>query len=143
MQIRAFIVLAAVIAAPYRLMAAEVPKPGALEECGAYSQAGMRECLAKKSRESAFALKQAESKAVAAIAKWDEDAKYVALAKEKLKASDAAFERYREAQCALAASLGGGAIGNALEIRRLACVTDLNRLRAESVSAAATALPSR
>jgi len=141
MQMTAIILLAAVTVVPCRLIAAEVQKSGVLEECGAYSQAGMRECLAKKSSESASALKQAERKATATLSNWDEDAKYVALAKDKLKASDAAFERYREAQCAFVASLGGGAIGNALEIRSLACVIDLNRFRGESVSTAVTSLP--
>lgn len=143
MQMKAFVLFVALVAAPCGLMAADMQTSSVLEECSAYSQAGMRECLAKKSRESASSLKQAESKVVAALSKWDEDEKYIALAREKRKASDAAFERYREAQCAFAASLGGGAIGNALETRRLACVVDLNRMRTESLTTAISALPLR
>lgn len=50
----------------------------------------------------------------------DEDAKYIGLAKEKLRASSKAHKQYPDAQCAFTSSLGGGAIGNALELRRLA-----------------------
>lgn len=143
MQMKTSLFLLALIVAPCRSMAADVENSSALEECAAFSQAGMRECLAKKSNESAAALKQAERKAATVLSKWDDDAKYIALATERLKASDTAFERYRDAQCAFAASLGGGSIGNALEIRRLACIVDLNRVRAESISATVMILPLR
>lgn len=105
----------------------------AREECSAYSQAGMRECLAKKAHNSEGALRQVEEKTISALSEWDEDAKYIALSKEKLRAANAAFAHYREAQCAFAASLGGGAIGNALEIGRLACVVELNNRRVEQL----------
>ena len=111
----------------------------ALEECGAYSQAGMRECLAKKSDESHAALKRAEEQAIAGLSKWDEDAKFIARAKEKLRASS----KYRDAQCAFATSLGGGAIGNALEMRRLSCLIGLNIERAKQLTNDASTLPSK
>jgi len=44
-------------------------------------------------------------------------------------------------QCALAAALGGGAIGNALEIRRLACEAELNAWRADQLQRALVDLP--
>lgn len=116
---------------------------GALEQCGAHSEAGMRECLAKMSYESSTALKRAEAQAIAALSKWDEDAKYVSIAKEKLKASSKAYEQYRDAQCAFASSLGGGAIGNALEMRRLSCLVGLNAARTKQLSTDSSTLPAR
>lgn len=80
----------------------------ALDECNAYPQAGMRECLASKVSASTAALKQAENE-----------------------------------HCAFAASLGGGAIGSALEIKRLACVLELNLGRGEQLRTAASTLPSK
>ena len=103
----------------------------------------MRECLAKKSSESNAALKRAEKQAITALSKWDEDAKFINLAKKKLRASSKAYERYRDAQCAFASSLGGGAIGNALEMRRLSCVVGLNNERAKQLAKDASALPSK
>lgn len=115
----------------------------ALEECGANSQAGMRECLTKKSRESQAALRRAERQAVAALSKWEEDERFIKLAKAKLIASSKAYEQYRDAQCALAYTLGGGAIGNALELRRLSCLVELNRARTKQLNADLSALPSK
>jgi hypothetical protein len=100
----------------------------------------MRECLEKESRASNAALKQAEEQAAAAISKWDEDARLIDLAKKKLRASNKAFEQYRDAQCAFAYSLGGGAIGNALEMRRLACRIELDMERIKQLNADMSAL---
>jgi hypothetical protein len=113
----------------------------AREECSAYSQAGMRDCLAEKARASEIALKRAEGKARSKLGKWIEDAKYVSLAKARLEASNKEFVRYREIQCAFNSSLGGGAIGNALEIMRLACVFELNARRAEQIRSITMDLP--
>lgn len=114
---------------------------GALEECGAFPQAGMRDCLAKKYRESTTALMRAEKQVLASLSKWDEDARYINLAKGKLNASSKAYQLYREDQCAFAASLGGGAIGNALELRRLACLVGMNAERTKQLLASASGLP--
>ncbi|MCW7540459.1 DUF1311 domain-containing protein [Aquabacterium sp. A7-Y] len=113
----------------------------ALEECGAHPQAGMRECLQQKARDSEAALKRAEENASQTISKWDEDAKYVAKARSTLKASNKAFSQYREAHCAHVATLAGGAAGNALEMRRLACVLELNGGRARQLSDTTSELP--
>ncbi|MDP3671415.1 MAG: lysozyme inhibitor LprI family protein [Telluria sp.] len=115
----------------------------ALEGCGALSQAGMRACLEGKSQESATALKQAENKAVDTLSKWDEDAKYIFLAKQRLTASSKAYEQYREAQCAFASSIGGGAIASALELRRLACLIGLNTRRTAHIRAMVSSLPTK
>lgn len=114
-----------------------------LEECSAYSQAGIRECLAKKVNESATSLKQAENEAQTAVSRWDEDARYIVVAERKLKASTKAFAAYRKAQCVFAAALGGGAAGNALEIGRLACVYELNIVRAGQLRSAVASLPKK
>ena len=103
----------------------------------------MHDCLEKKARESDKTLKDAERNAVNALAKWDEDASYISQAKTKLHSSSKAFERYREAQCAFAASMGGGAIGKALDMRRLACIAELNDRRSEQLRAAVSDLPRR
>jgi uncharacterized protein YecT (DUF1311 family) len=94
-------------------------------------------------QKTAIALNAAEQKAMGALSKWDEEPKYVAAAKEKLRASNAAFAQYREAQCALAYSLGGGAIGNALDIRRLACAIEQNSKRVAELAAAVSRVPSK
>jgi C4-dicarboxylate-specific signal transduction histidine kinase len=111
------------------------------EECSALSQAGMLDCLATKAENSQKALRQAEEKVVGTLSKWDEDNKYVNRAKAKLAASNKEFSKYLETQCEFAASLGGGAIGAALKMRRLACVAELNNRRAEQLRDAVSDLP--
>jgi uncharacterized protein YecT (DUF1311 family) len=146
-QISSFIIVVGALALTGHsgaVRAAEIQSErGAVEQCGAHSEAGMPECLAKMSYESSTALKHAEAQAIAALSKWDEDAKYVNLAKEKLKASSKAYERYRDAQCAFASSLGGGAIGNALEMRRLSCLVGMNARRIKQLDADSSTLPAR
>lgn len=130
--------------APGRTVAADLQgESTVLEQCGAFSEAGMRDCLATKVAASSAALQRAEDQTFVALSKWDEDAKYVVSAQGKLRASSKAFAQYREAQCAFTSSLGGGAIGNALEIRRLACVAGLNAVRAQQLDANAVSLKSK
>lgn len=136
-------ILTAALLLPLVSTGAPAGNPGVLAECGALSQAGMRECLAKKASASQASLRRAESDAAAALGRWDEDAKYAASAKRKLDASNKAFEKYRETQCAFASSLGGGAIRNALELRRLSCTIDLNNSRASALSSSIAKLPRR
>lgn len=111
------------------------------EECSAYSQAGMRDCLARKAEDSEQALKKAENAVSASLSRWDEDPKYIGMAKTKLAVNDKDFARYRESRCDFAASLSGGAAGNAHEIRRLVCVAELNNRRAAQLGDALTDLP--
>ncbi|GKT22512.1 lysozyme inhibitor LprI family protein [Acidovorax sp. SUPP3334] len=114
------------------------------EECSAAgSQVGMRDCLRDKARESENSLKDAQAKALRTIATWDEDAKYVRATKDRLAAAELAFSRYRETECAFQASLGGGAIGAALELQRLACTAALNQQRAQDLSRSVSSLPQR
>lgn len=111
------------------------------EECSAFSQSGMRDCLVKTAETSQKALRQAEEMVAGTLSKWDEDSKYVSLAKARLAASSKEFARYRDAHCAFSLSLGGGAAGNALDMRRLACVSELNNRRAQQLRDAVSDLP--
>jgi uncharacterized protein YecT (DUF1311 family) len=112
-------------------------------DCDAYSQADMRECLMEKSVRSADELRQAVASVNDAIAKWDEDTKFILTARRQFENSNQAFVRFRDAQCSWSVALGGGAIGNALAIRRLRCVSDLNHARAHELANMAENLPSR
>ncbi|WP_241754463.1 lysozyme inhibitor LprI family protein [Cupriavidus basilensis] len=121
---------------------APVPGERALrEECSAFSQAGMRDCLAKNAQDSQKALRNIEEEAVSALSRWDEESRYVSQAKAKLAASNREFSRYRDSQCEFSASLSGGGAGNAHEIRRLACVSEFNNRRAEQLRDAVSDLP--
>ncbi|MBC8723863.1 DUF1311 domain-containing protein [Paraburkholderia sp. 31.1] len=111
------------------------------EECSAFSQAGMRDCLAEKAEASQKALSRAEQKMAGTLSKWDEDNKYVNQAKAKFVASNRKFAEYRKTQCEFAASLSGGGAGSAQEVRRLACVSELNNRRAQQLRDAASDLP--
>lgn len=115
----------------------------AREECSDNSQDGMRECLAKKAQASTAELAKAEQRVRAAIAKWDEDAQYLERAKARLDAASKQFAQYRDAQCAFNASLSGGGAGNSNEIRRLACVNELNLTRIVQLQAALLELPQK
>lgn len=126
--------IASAILASQSKAAEAPPAPGALAACSHLSQAGMRDCLALEAQRTAAVLAQAASDAAAAIARWDEDARYAGAAASGLKASNAAFGRYRQAQCALASALAGGGAGNAREISRLACVAELNTRRAAELA---------
>nr|WP_244875510.1 lysozyme inhibitor LprI family protein [Paracidovorax avenae] len=111
------------------------------EECSAHSQAGMRDCLAKKASNSKDDLRQARNNAISILSKWDEDAQYAGRAKAELDASDKDFEKYRDAHCKFRASLSGGGAGNSHEIQRLACIAELNTTRARQLRDAVADLP--
>ncbi|KVC65782.1 hypothetical protein WI72_33450 [Burkholderia ubonensis] len=111
------------------------------EECGAYSQAGMRGCLVNKADESWASLKKAEMDVIAIIKKWDEDNKYIRASQAMLAASNKEFMKYREVQCEFSASLSGGGAGNAYEMGRLACIAELNTRRVEQLRNAVSDLP--
>jgi len=96
------------------------------DECDAFSQADRRDCLSRKVVSTDAAVLAAEGRLLARIEAWDEDAKYRTAAKARFTASKKAFALYRAAECGFRASLGGGAIGKALTIRKLACVVELN-----------------
>ncbi|MES2741150.1 MAG: lysozyme inhibitor LprI family protein [Pseudomonadota bacterium] len=103
------------------------------EECSTGSQAGIRDCLAKKVEESQKGLRRSEANLSNVLSKWDEDDKYIILAKDKLDKSSKEFIKYRQSQCEFSSALGGGAAGNTYEIRRLACVAELNSKRSKQL----------
>lgn len=135
------------LAVPFALSVSAAPadpirsERGLLEECGAFSQAGMRDCLAAKAEASQSALRQAEEMGARMLLRWDEDVQYVKGAKAKLVAANAAFAKYRETQCQFSASLSGGGAGNGHEMGRLACLATLNNRRAEQLREALSDLP--
>lgn len=55
------------------------------------------------------------------------------IAKNKLKKSDKELIKYRDLQCDFAYSLGGGAIGNALNMLKYTCLAELNFQRAKQL----------
>lgn len=112
-----------------------------LEKCSYDSQAGMHDCLAENVRESSRVLASAEKKLASALARWDERPKFVRKAGRQFISANAAYLTYRDAQCTFAYALGGGAIGNALELRSLACVYGLNMERAGQLTHLASTLP--
>lgn len=113
----------------------------ALEECSANSQAGMRDCLLKKVDASSNALIHTEKAAISVLNQWDEESKFVAKAGAHLHTSSRNYLKYRDAQCSLASALGGGAIANALELRRLACIFSMNTERTQQLTRLFTDLP--
>ncbi|WP_341829819.1 lysozyme inhibitor LprI family protein [Caballeronia zhejiangensis] len=108
-----------------------------------FSQVHVRACLEEKANQSERDLKQAEQNAISALAQWDEDDRFSRAARAGLSTSNKSFTQYREAQCKFSASLNGGAAGNSHEIRRLACIAELNSRRAEQLRSAASELPSK
>lgn len=114
-----------------------------VEDCDAYSQADRLTCLGKAAAASEMELTQARTVLASTIDRWDEDAKYKAAARRHLDAADQAFAKHRTAHCKLQKSLGGGAVGNGLEMRRLLCVEALNTARAAQLSQMAKSLTQR
>lgn len=126
------VIFSAVIAAFLELSSAAIASERVeTDACSEYSQAEMRQCLKSKANESDAALKHAQQSTRDAISRWDEEPQYVALAIKRFDESTVAFEQLRLKRCAFEASLGGGAIGAALETRRLKCFVKLNRIHLE------------
>jgi Lysozyme inhibitor LprI len=117
----------------------------AREECSgsAFGQAGMRDCLDAKGRATAADLQRAEIAMISALPSVDIWPRFIAEAKSRFAQSNAAFARYRAAQCAFNASMAGGAAGNSREIMRLACVAELNARRASEIGTSAASLAAR
>jgi uncharacterized protein YecT (DUF1311 family) len=114
------------------------------DECsGPNSESGMYDCLAARAKASALELRQAEIAMRVVLPKVDEWPRFVAEAKLKFVRSSREFARYRAAQCAFNAALVGAAAGNAHEIMRLACVTELNARRAEQLRQSAGSIADR
>jgi len=115
------------------------------EECSHayFHQVDVHECLAKRAEDSQQALQQAETQMLSTFTKWDEWESVITRTKANLAAANQSFVKYRYDQCEFAASLGGGAIGAALDMGRLACVAELNNRRAAQLRDAAADLNRR
>ena len=99
------------------------------EECEEFSMSGMHECLKEKRDESQKKLLQAESYVNAVFSRWDVEDQYIAQARVRFITDKREFIKYREAHCLFIKSLGASGIGNALEMREYACITELNYRR--------------
>lgn len=131
------ILCAALIHAPLSL-AAGAEK---IDICSGQSQADLRACLENEAKASAAELVLAEKAAVSSLNRWDEDQRYRSTASAALQAANKSFIQFRSAQCEFASALGGGAAGNALALRRLTCLAQLNHTRAENLRKQVSALP--
>jgi uncharacterized protein YecT (DUF1311 family) len=135
--------IALILSAPSHVFAAKVeaktddiPNERAVRRaCSdeALSEVDISECLEKAAATSEKTLKQAEYYALATLSGWDEDKEYIDLAKTRLITAGKTFAQFRADQCSFAASMGGGAIGAALEMRRNACIAELNLRRAKQL----------
>jgi hypothetical protein len=123
--------------------ASDMDVPALLDECNAFSQAGMHRCLKRKAEESLEVLRRTENKMADAISKWDEYEKYIAQSKTKLTASKKEFNRYRDVQCEFMASLSGGGAGNSHEIDRLYCIIELNYGRVKQLQDVVSDIPQK
>jgi hypothetical protein len=111
--------------------------------CTEFSQAEMRPCLQEEVRKSFAALGRSNLNMTQALSAWDETSRYRNAAIAALRRSETAFSAYRKSLCAFDASLGGGAIGTALESRSMRCVIQLNLERSSWLDAKAKAIPKR
>lgn len=111
--------------------------------CTEFSQAEMRTCLQEEVRKSTAALGRGTLQMIQALNAWDETPRYRAAALTALRRSETAFVAYRKSHCAFDASLGGGAIGTALDSRSMRCIIQLNLERAGWLDAKAKAIPKR
>jgi uncharacterized protein YecT (DUF1311 family) len=113
------------------------------EECSAFPQTEMRQCLLKQVDDSQRVLEQAKNLAHKRISGWDEDQRYIRQAAAALETSDRSYLQYREQQCAWQSALSGGAAGNAKDIRLLACIAELNYRQAAVLKNAVAELPEK
>jgi len=98
------------------------------DECGIFSQAEMRECLAVKAKESHQTLQQLEEKGYAPASPVDPE--YLGEMGGRLRVANQAFYLYRDAYCAFDASLGGRT-GMTMVYPR--CIAVQNNKRAEQL----------
>jgi uncharacterized protein YecT (DUF1311 family) len=111
--------------------------------CTEFSQAEMRTCLQEEVRKSTAALGRGNLQMTQALNAWDETPRYRTAALTALRRSESAFVAYRKSHCAFDASLGGGAIGTALDSRSMRCIIQFNLERVGWLDAKAKAIPKR
>ena len=95
-----------------------------------FSQVEVQSCVRKHAADSRTVLQKAQTQVAAEIRQWDEETGYKDAALKKYEAAEKSFAAYRDRYCDWAASLGGGAIGTALEMRKNACIAEQNRTHA-------------
>lgn len=113
----------------------------ALRQACSYDGAGIRACLEAKHSASARDLQLAEKEFQSSVDQWDQEKPLLDISLQELFSANASFKQYRKDQCALASTLGGTAIGNALDVRQLACEAELNQRRAAQLRAFGADLP--
>jgi uncharacterized protein YecT (DUF1311 family) len=114
------------------IFAALAVPASASTNCGSErSQVGYRECLKIKASQSSVELEQALALLARRIDSWDEELEYRQRARAHLQLSFGRFQRFRDSQCELEASLAAG--GNGAGDMRLHCEADLNKQYAKSL----------
>ena len=103
--------------------------------CGekVFSQVDLAYCLEEIFHTSQAELDKSQQNFLNALSNWDEYKEYIVIAKNKLKKANKEFIKYRDLQCDFAYSLGGGAIGNALNMYKFSCLAELNFQRAKQL----------
>lgn len=106
------------------------------DECSeeSASMVDMRKCLEIKLQVSESSLKESEQAMRLALNAWDEETRYIKQAQTRLDKAGKSFIAFRKSHCEFAYSLGGGAIGNALDMGRIACMAELNNTRAQQLN---------
>jgi len=98
-------------------------------------------CLQNETEESFQALKQAEVEIFRAIAKWDEYAHYIVIAKGKLKLATQIFYLYRDAHCEFEISLTYDDRNN--DTIHSMCIAEMNQWQASQLHDLALILQTR
>ena len=98
-----------------------------------FAQVDVQTCVRQDAERSATAWHNAQAQAIAKMQQWDEEPKYADAALKKYHAAEQAFAAYRNRYCDWAASLGGGAIGTARQMRKNACIAEQNRTHAKQL----------
>lgn len=106
------------------------------DECSEenFSMVDVRKCLEIKLQVSESSLKESEQAMRLALNAWDEETRYIKQAQTRLDKAEKSFIVFRKSHCEFAYSLGGGAIGNALDMERIACMAELNNTRAQQLN---------
>lgn len=98
-----------------------------------FAQVDVQACVRQDAERSATVWHNAQAQAIAKMQQWDEEPKYADAALKKYHAAEQAFAAYRNRYCDWAASLGGGAIGTARQMRKNACIAEQNRTHAKQL----------
>ncbi len=98
-----------------------------------FAQVDVQACVRQDAERSATVWHNAQAQAIAKRQQWDEEPKYADAALKKYHAAEQAFAAYRNRYCDWAASLGGGAIGTARQMRKNACIAEQNRTHAKQL----------